>query len=205
MPSILVVIADPERAALDPVLIAELSDRFRDNPSLARRRRGRRHDDRWSRSAGRSRRSPPKLVAALGDPGVFDLAVLPADSRRKRLLISDMDSTMITVECIDELADFAGVKGDVAAITRRAMNGELDFAGALRERGGASRRSSGKRYRRGLCRAGAHDAGRPNSRADHAPLRSDHRLGLRRLRPLCRKGCRSARFRNGGGEPIGSQ
>jgi phosphoserine phosphatase len=63
-----------------------------------------------------------------------DLAMLPAAGRRKRLLVSDMDSTIITVECIDELADLVGLKGEVAAITRRAMNGELDFAAALRER-----------------------------------------------------------------------
>ena len=63
-----------------------------------------------------------------------DLAVQPAANRRKRLLIADMDSTMIAQECIDELADVAGVGAQVAAITRRAMNGELDFPSALRER-----------------------------------------------------------------------
>lgn len=66
-------------------------------------------------------------------PGI-DLNVLPAAGRRKRLLIADMDSTIIGVECIDELADYAGVKAEVAAITERAMAGELDFEGALRER-----------------------------------------------------------------------
>ena len=60
--------------------------------------------------------------------------VLPADGRRKRLLVSDMDSTMITVECIDELTDYLGVKPEVSAITRRAMDGELDFVAALRAR-----------------------------------------------------------------------
>jgi phosphoserine phosphatase len=50
------------------------------------------------------------------------------------LFISDMDSTMITAECIDELADFAGIKHHIAAITERAMQGELDFESALRER-----------------------------------------------------------------------
>ena len=60
--------------------------------------------------------------------------MLPAAERRKRLLLCDMDSTIITIECIDELADFAGIKPQIAAVTRRAMNGELDFAAALRER-----------------------------------------------------------------------
>lgn len=63
-----------------------------------------------------------------------DIIVHPAGSREKRLLVADMDSTMIGQECIDELADYAGVKEQVAAITDRAMHGELDFAGALRER-----------------------------------------------------------------------
>ncbi len=63
-----------------------------------------------------------------------DVAVQPSDNRRKMLLVSDMDSTMITVECIDELADYAGIKPEIAAITERAMAGELDFAEALKAR-----------------------------------------------------------------------
>lgn len=66
----------------------------------------------------------------------IDLAVQPAAGRKKRLLIADMDSTMICQECIDELADEAGVGAHVAGITARAMNGELDFEAALRERVG---------------------------------------------------------------------
>lgn len=66
----------------------------------------------------------------------IDLAVQVAEGRKKRLLIADMDSTMIQQECIDELADEAGVGAYVASITVRAMNGELDFESALRERVG---------------------------------------------------------------------
>lgn len=66
----------------------------------------------------------------------IDLAVQAAEGRKKRLLIADMDSTMIQQECIDELADEAGVGAYVASITARAMNGELDFESALRERVG---------------------------------------------------------------------
>lgn len=69
----------------------------------------------------------------------IDLALQPAANRRKRLLIADMDSTMIRQECIDELADEAGVGAHVAGITARAMNGELDFEAALRERVGLLR------------------------------------------------------------------
>lgn len=63
-----------------------------------------------------------------------DLVVQPAEGRRKKMLLADMDSTMIEQECIDELADEAGFGARVAAITAAAMNGELDFDGALRER-----------------------------------------------------------------------
>ena len=56
-----------------------------------------------------------------------DAAVQEAAVRRKRLLVADMDSTIINVECLDELADFAGVKAKVAEITERAMRGELEF------------------------------------------------------------------------------
>lgn len=66
--------------------------------------------------------------------GDIDVAVQPEANRLKKLLISDMDSTMITVECIDELADYAGIKSEIAAITERAMQGELDFEEALRGR-----------------------------------------------------------------------
>lgn len=63
-----------------------------------------------------------------------DLVVQPAEGRRKRLLVADMDSTMIEQECVDELAEVAGVGDRVKGITARAMNGELDFEAALRER-----------------------------------------------------------------------
>ncbi|MDF0601304.1 phosphoserine phosphatase SerB [Psychromarinibacter sp. C21-152] len=63
-----------------------------------------------------------------------DLAVQPAEGRRKRMLLADMDSTLIRQECIDELAAEAGIGPQVAEITARAMNGELEFEGALRER-----------------------------------------------------------------------
>jgi len=60
-----------------------------------------------------------------------DVVVQDEAARRRRLLVADMDSTMITIECIDELADYAGIKPQIAEITERAMRGELDFEGAL--------------------------------------------------------------------------
>jgi phosphoserine phosphatase len=80
-------------------------------------------EDRWARW---------EVLQAQG----IDLVVQAAEARRKRLLLADMDSTMIRQECIDELAAMAGVGERVAEITRRAMNGELDFEGALVERVG---------------------------------------------------------------------
>lgn len=63
-------------------------------------------------------------------PGA-DVIVQIEAQRAKKLLVADMDSTMITVECIDELADYAGIKPQIAEVTERAMRGELDFAEAL--------------------------------------------------------------------------
>ncbi len=71
--------------------------------------------------------------AAIADLPV-DFALQPWAGRKKGLLIADMDSTIIGCECLDELADFAGVKSEVSAITERAMRGEIGFEGALRER-----------------------------------------------------------------------
>lgn len=82
--------------------------------------------------------SPADARAALkqiiGDAA--DFALLPENNRRKKLLVSDMDSTIIQQECLDELAAYAGLKDEIAAITARAMAGELDFEGALTERVG---------------------------------------------------------------------
>src|ERR1700730_13862319 len=83
--------------------------------------------------AKRKRTLPDRVRAALAGVAA-DVVVQPVSGRRKRLFLADMDSTMIGQECIDELADYAGVKPQVAAITERAMRGEIEFAPALRER-----------------------------------------------------------------------
>ena len=75
-----------------------------------------------------------EVVRAALDGAAIDAITTDAVGRRKRLLIADMDSTVVTGETLDELADFAGLKPRIAAITARAMNGELDFKAALRER-----------------------------------------------------------------------
>jgi phosphoserine phosphatase len=73
-------------------------------------------------------------VRAALDGAAVDAIAQPAQGRRKHLLIADMDSTIVSAETLDELADFAGLKDRIAAITARAMNGELDFKAAVRER-----------------------------------------------------------------------
>ena len=74
---------------------------------------------------------PPASAETLN--GV-DIIIQSAAHRHRKLLVADMDSTMITVECIDELADYVGMKAQVSEVTERAMRGEIDFAGALRDR-----------------------------------------------------------------------
>ena len=75
------------------------------------------------------------LQAPMADQKL-DWCLQPVAHRKKKLLVADMDSTIINVECLDELADFAGLKAQISAITERAMRGELDFEAALRERVG---------------------------------------------------------------------
>jgi phosphoserine phosphatase len=82
--------------------------------------------------AGDLRAIADGIRSVLGAP--IDVVVQPVASRRKKLFLADMDSTMIEQECIDELADYAGLKPHIAAITERAMRGEIAFEPALRER-----------------------------------------------------------------------
>ena len=81
----------------------------------------------------------PSVLArarALAADKPWDINPVAIAGRRKKLLVADMDSTIINVECLDELADMAGLKGPIAAITERAMRGELEFEAALKERVG---------------------------------------------------------------------
>jgi len=83
-------------------------------------------------SAGANQRALAEHVRSLLND--VDVVVQPAGNRRKKLFLADMDSTMIGQECIDELADYADLKNQVAVITERAMRGEIAFEPALRER-----------------------------------------------------------------------
>nr|WP_245242957.1 phosphoserine phosphatase SerB [Pararhodobacter sp. SW119] len=122
------MLTDPARAGLDAALVEALRNAWGGgearwlNPGIA---------------AEIDLATPPAnrwdVWADLQAQGV-DLAVQPAAGRRKRMLLADMDSTMIAQECIDELADLAGFGPQVARITAQAMNGELEFEPALRAR-----------------------------------------------------------------------
>ena len=125
--SVLCLIANPAEPALDYALIAAVHNEVGGEVN-------------WLTQRIACEIVKPKLAnaadvarsLAAGRP--VDVALVPLAHRRKRLLIADMDSTMIEQECIDELADAVGIKAEVAAITARAMNGELDFPAALRTR-----------------------------------------------------------------------
>lgn len=125
MSRVVCLIADPRRAPLEPRLVAEVAAALGGSPPrwLA--------DDEACEFAAAG---DPEVVRRLVGDAPVDVAVVPAAQRVKRLLVTDMDSTIITVECVDELADLIGRKAEVAAITRRAMSGELDFKKALAER-----------------------------------------------------------------------
>jgi phosphoserine phosphatase len=127
MTSILTVIAQREATTLTPALLNQIRNAVRGAPPIVL-------------SPGEAADIPLSvpldqvaLRAALGEQPI-DAIVTKARGRRKALLIADMDSTIITSETLDELAGFAGIGDRIAAITKRAMNGELDFKAALRER-----------------------------------------------------------------------
>lgn len=127
---IVTLLANPDRADLDAAAVEALQNAWGGDTM------------RWL-NPGIAAEFPVEIVPAnrwdswqgLQEMGI-DLIVQPAEGRRKKMLLADMDSTMIGQECIDELAGMAGVGPRVAEITKRAMNGELDFEGALIERVG---------------------------------------------------------------------
>ncbi len=127
MTDILTVVADRAATSLTPSLLNHIRNAVRGAPPTVL-------------SAGEAADIPlsasldhAALRSALaGQP--IDAIVTKARGRRKAVLIADMDSTIVTGETLDELAEIAGIGAEIAAITRRAMNGELDFKAALRER-----------------------------------------------------------------------
>jgi phosphoserine phosphatase len=136
-PLVLVLTSRPGSVALVEGALARLAEAV---PEAATHGRWLSPGEAWETQLGNTEPSAAENMRqrgmlALGDAPV-DVNIVPdgGGSRRKRLLISDMDSTIIEQECIDEMADMLGMKPRIAAITERAMRGELDFEAALRER-----------------------------------------------------------------------
>lgn len=136
MHHIITLICNPENVVLDTSIIAELCEVLQKAGGLPSRME-------WLNGpiaaelqcAGLQPVEIEDMLRDALDGEPVDVVVQQADEQRQRkLLIADMDSTIITVECLDELADFAGKKAQVSAITERAMRGELVFEDALRER-----------------------------------------------------------------------
>jgi phosphoserine phosphatase len=127
MRHVLTLVADRKATMLSPALIAQLRDAVAGGEATILSK---------GEAADIPLAAAPDMDivrAAIGRAAV-DAIPTEAALRRKALLIADMDSTIVTGETLDELADFAGLKARIAAITARAMNGELDFKSALRER-----------------------------------------------------------------------
>jgi len=127
MPPILTLIADRTATVLTPAIIAQVRDAVAGGEPIILSP---------AEAADIPLNTAPDMDAVRAAIGIaaIDAIAVPPGNRRKRLLVADMDSTIVTSETLDELADFAGLKPRIAAITARAMNGELDFKSALRER-----------------------------------------------------------------------
>ena len=131
------LVCNPETEALDDDLIDEAAHRLLESAGKGEVMRRTLADGVAEDFLVDVRMTREAAEAALADiiaHAPVDVIVQPAAHRSKRLLIADMDSTIIGQECIDELADFAGLKAEISAITERAMRGELDFEAALIER-----------------------------------------------------------------------
>ncbi len=180
MTHVATLISDPARPALDAAALARRAPRCSAPQAPRWLDPGIAADIPFTPEGTDDKAIAERVRAALaGRP--IDVVVQPLATRRKRLFVADMDSTMIGQECIDELADYAGLKAHVAAITERAMRGEIAFEPALRERVALLKDlpvavvEDGDRKRITLT-PGGRDAGR-----DHAAQR---RLCLPRLRRL---------------------
>ena len=130
---ILILVSDPATPAVDAALLKEAAALAEAGASAAVLAEGIAGEIAFEADSAGAKSVEARIRALIGDRPI-DVAVLPATHRRKRLLVADMDSTIIRQECIDELADLVGLKALVAAITQRAMRGEVAFEPALRER-----------------------------------------------------------------------
>lgn len=133
MAYVAILIANPAAPVVDAALLARIADALPHAGAARWLNSGIAADIPFARADAPLAGITARLRAVIGERPV-DVAVLPEAFRRKKLLLADMDSTMIQQECIDELAAFVGFKDKVSAITARAMRGEIAFEPALRER-----------------------------------------------------------------------
>ncbi|MCA3245143.1 MAG: phosphoserine phosphatase SerB [Azospirillum sp.] len=137
MTHVLVLTSDPQAGALDEEIYRNLGEALAAEFGAAAPPR---RLDRASAAEFAPREGAPERLAefarALLGAAPVDVNVVPAEGRRKKLLVADMESTLIENEMLDDIAHLLGIGERVAAITRRAMNGELDFRAALNERVG---------------------------------------------------------------------
>jgi phosphoserine phosphatase len=131
-PLVATLVSDPSRPALTDAVVAAAAQALGHEAERAVLASGIAADLIFA-SGEDAKSVEARLRAALADAPV-DVIVQPVATRRKRLFLADMDSTMIGQECIDELADYVGLKAQVSEITERAMRGEIAFEPALRER-----------------------------------------------------------------------
>lgn len=134
MSHVATLVSNPVRPAIDAAAIAKARALLPNAISETVLKPGVAADIFFAPGPDAQERELSDLVRAALTPAPIDVVVQETKYRRKKLFVADMDSTMIDQECIDELADYAGLKAHVAAITERAMRGELPFEPALRER-----------------------------------------------------------------------
>ncbi len=132
MAHVATLVSNPADRALTPAMLARAADLLPHAGATTWLAPGIAADIPFARPDAPLAELADRIRNALAAP--VDVIVQPLAHRRKRLFLADMDSTMIGQECIDELADFVGLKAEVSAITERAMRGELAFEPALRER-----------------------------------------------------------------------
>ncbi|MGL4441364.1 MAG: phosphoserine phosphatase SerB, partial [Bosea sp. (in: a-proteobacteria)] len=126
------LVSNPAEKALSPAMLARASEVLPHVGTANWLNRGIAADLPFARPDATLADIADRLRATLSAP--IDVIVQPLAHRSKKLFLADMDSTMIGQECIDELADFVGLKAEVSEITERAMRGELSFEPALRQR-----------------------------------------------------------------------
>ena len=134
MSHVATLVSNPKRPAIDDTAVAKARALLPNAISEKVLQAGIAADIFFAPAPGIAARELAGTIRAALAPAPIDVIVQPVAHRRKKLFVADMDSTMIDQECIDELADYAGLKAHVAAITERAMRGEIEFEPALRER-----------------------------------------------------------------------